>query len=203
MVIDKTTYVLSVDNYIPIISNKTQIIIGHTSNNNMKHFIGWKHRYNGLYKKTAPYTITKSGIIYQHFDPKYSSKYFIDKKMNDRSVIILLENDGWLSKDIEKNVFITWVGDIYNTSSEVVEKKWRGHTYWSKYTTEQIQSTQELVKMIANEFSIPLTSISHNTKIDKLVEHEGVIYNSNLDKNKTDLNPSWDFESFKNKIELT
>lgn len=202
MIIDETTYALLSNNYIPKETDKKQIIIGHTGNNNMKHVIGWKHRNNGSYKKTAAFTIDVAGSIYRHFDPKFTSMYFNDKKLCNKSIVILLENDGWLVKDVQNNQFLTWIGDIYKEPNGIVEKKWRGYNYWCPYTEEQTQSTQDLVRMLCNEFSIPLTSISHNTKIDNLLEYEGVIYKSNLSKDNTDLSPAWDCESFKNKIEL-
>jgi hypothetical protein len=38
---------------------KKKIIIGDTFNHDMQHVISWTHRYNGEYKKTAPFTIGK------------------------------------------------------------------------------------------------------------------------------------------------
>jgi hypothetical protein len=34
----------------------------------MQHVISWTYRYNGEYKKTAPFTIGKDGVIYKHFN---------------------------------------------------------------------------------------------------------------------------------------
>ena len=202
MIIDEISYKLTEDNYIPLICKKSKIIIGHTFNHNMNHFIGWKHRYNGKYKKTAAFTIDAAGSIYKHYEPYYTSHYFNNSELDIKSIVILIENDGWLKKDVENNKLITWVGHIYNESFEVVEKKWRGHSLWSKYSKEQFESSQYLVNMLCNEFQIPLTSFSHNTKIENVKDYEGIMYNSNLNKNNTDLSPAWDFEEFKNKIEL-
>ena len=202
MLIDDKTYQLSINNYTRIESIKKMIVLGHTFNNEMKHVKGWMHRYNGTYKKTAAYTISSSGAIYQHFDPKFQSTYFNDKELDKKSIIILLENDGWLQKDLEKNVFITWIGDIYKQSSEVVEKKWRGHKYWSPYTTEQIESTLKLVNLLCDEFNIPIITTGHNTKIEDSYDYRGVIFKSNLERYYTDLSPSFDCEDFKNKLEI-
>ncbi len=200
--IDSTTYKLLVENYIPIETSKKQIVIGHTFNHGMKHVIGWKHRFNGKYKKTASFTISQEGIIYKHFEPKFYSELLGNKEMDKKSIVILIENDGWLLKDIEKNSFISWVGDIYNKPEEVVEKRWREYSYWAPYTEKQIESALKLIKELCSEFSIPMTSISHNTKVDNLEKYEGILYRSNLDKHYTDLSPAWNFEEFKNKIEI-
>lgn len=201
MIIDEVTYALPIDNYIQNESIKTLIVIGHTSNHDMRHVTGWLHRYNGKYKKTASFTIDINGIVYKHFEPKYQARYFNNLELDNKTIVILLENDGWLYKDIVKNEFITWIGDIYKQSGEIVEKKWRNHAYWSPYSDKQIDSANELVKMLCKEFFIPMTAISHNTKIDNLLENNGIIYKSNLNKHYTDLSPAWNFLEFKEKIE--
>ena len=112
MIIDDTTYSLPIDNYVSEETVKKQIIIGHTFNHDMRHFSGWLHRYHGKFKRTAPFTINQSGTIYQHFDPKFYSRFFNKPDLDNKTIVILLENDGWLIKDTQKNEFITWNGDI-------------------------------------------------------------------------------------------
>jgi len=201
MVLNEIKYVLSENNYIKEQTKKTQIIIGHTLNDQMRHFFGWQHRYNGNYKKTAAFTIDAAGFIYKHFDPKFKSEFFDSEELNDKSIVILLENYGWLSKDEEKKQYITWLGDIYNKQIEVTDKRWRNNRYWDTYTVEQTDSCMWLISKLCEEFEIPKKIISHNTKIDNLFEYSGVLYRSNLDKNYTDLNPSWVFDIFKEKLE--
>jgi N-acetyl-anhydromuramyl-L-alanine amidase AmpD len=200
MVIDDKTYKLSHNNYIPIETEKTQIIIGNTFNHDMRHVIGWLNRYNGKYKKTAPYSISYDGTIYKHFEPKYFSKYFNDSDLNNKSIVILLENDGFLLKD-KKNEFITWTGDIYKQQNDVFERKWRGYEYWAPYTEEQISSLVELVCMLCDRFKIPLVALGHNTKISQLLDFKGLLYKGNLEKYYTDPNPNLNYELIKNKIE--
>ena len=202
MIIDDITYKLDINNYVPLKTNKKRIIFGNTFNHDMKHVIGWKHRYSGKYKKTAAFTIDVAGSVYQHYDPMYTSVFFNDINLDTESIVILIENDGWLSKDAENGEFITWVGHIYKEPKGIVEKKWKEHTMWCSYSKEQFQSAQDLVRLLCDKFSIPLTAISHNTKVVDIEEYEGVIYNSNLSKKNNDLSPAWDFKEFKDKIEL-
>ena len=201
MIIDDKRYALPLDNYVQNESIKKIIVIGHTGNRDMRHVTGWLHRYNKKYKKTAAFTIDAAGFVYQHFDPKLQSRYFNNQELDNKSIVILLENEGWLLKDVVKNEFITWIGDIYKQPSEIIEKKWRGYEHWSPYTKEQIDSTQELVKVLCEEFFIPVNAIGHNTKIDNLLDENCIIYRSNLDKNYTDLSPAWNCLEFKNKLE--
>ena len=200
MIIDDQTYRLDEKNYTPIECIKKQIVIGHTLNKDMKHVIGWKKRNNGEYKKTAAFTIDAAGVVYQHFDPRYQSKYFGKLELDTKSIIILLENEGWLNRNLPDETFYNWKGDIYN--GRVVGKLWRGYNKWAHYSDKQFETCVELVKMLCDEFFIPNIAMSHNTKIDDLSDFNGVIYKSNIEKYYTDLSPAWDCEEFKNKLEL-
>ena len=181
MIIDGEKYKLPNTNFLQIENVKKQIVIGHTFNRDMRHFHGWLHRHHNKYLKTAAFTIDAAGVIYKHFEPKYQSKYLNDLNLDSKSIVILLENDGWLVKDISKNRYINWVGDIYKKPNEIIEKKWRGYSYWAPYSNEQIESSEFLVKVLCEEFNITMTSVMHNTKIDSFNGYEGVIYKSNLE----------------------
>lgn len=196
-------YLLPTQNYVNTNNIKTQIIFGNTFNHDMRHIIGWLNRYNGKYKKTAAFTIGFDGTIYKHFDPSYQSEYFKLTELNKKSIVILLENEGWLVKNEEENKFISWIGDIYKQSDEVYEKKWRGRLYWSPYSDKQLESALELVNMLCEEFSIPKVAIGHNTWVDGLEDFSGVLFKSNISKYETDLTPAFDFNYFKEKLENT
>lgn len=201
MTIDEIKYSLPDDNYVVNESIKKLIVIGHTGNRDMRHVKGWLHRYNNKYKRTAAFTIDTGGTIYRHFDPKYHARYFGDAELDSKSIVILLENEGWLLKDIVKNEFITWVGDIYNQPMDIVIKSWRGQSFWVPYTEEQLKSTKQLIKSLCDEFFISINPIGHNTFIDDLLSENTIIYKSNISKNYTDLSPAWDFNRFKVEIE--
>jgi hypothetical protein len=201
MEIDFETYKLDSKKYIEVESIKKNIVIGSTNNNNMRHVIGWNNRHNGSYNKTAHFTIDIYGKIYQHFNPQYQSNYFNDLELNCKTIIILLDNDGYLIKNDEKNCYNTWVGDIYSDEDNIIEKKWREYKYWVKYTDEQFNSAVDLVKYLCKDFFIPNKIFEHNIKIDNLSDYEGVLYKSNIEKYYHELTPAWDFKKFKLKIE--
>jgi hypothetical protein len=200
MIIDET-YLLTTKNYHEIESIKKQIVFGNTLNHDMRHVSGWLHRLNGHYKKTAAFTIDAAGVVYKHFDPKYQSDYFKDLEQNSKTIVILLENDGWLVKDKEINEFISCLGHIYKEQENIVKKKWRGYDFWAPYSDKQLESAFELVDQLCEEFFIPKTALNNNVKNDDLNEYMGVLYKSNLNKIYTDLSPAFDFETFKTKIE--
>ncbi len=74
------------------------------------------------------------------------------------------------------------------------------HARESKFTQEQFDSAINLINLLCEEYYIPKTVMSHNTKTD-LVGYNGVVYKSNIQKHYTDLNPTWKFGEFKNKLE--
>lgn len=202
MIIDSTTYKLSENNFIVEGTSKNRIIIGSTYCIGMKHYNGWVHRYNGKYKKTAMFTVALNGKIYEHFSPNYYSEYMMDKKLNEDSITILLENEGWLIKDLlTENQYINYIGNIYNREDSVVEKSWRNQKFWAPFTSKQIKSTIELTKKLCENFQIPIEAISHNTNFDEAYDFNGILYKSNFKKYYTDISPAWDCELFKNKLE--
>lgn len=195
-------HLLTEKNYIKNEGIKKQIIIGSTFNHDMKHVIGWKYKNNGKYKKTAAFSIDAAGVVYKHFEPKYQSEYFKELELNNKSIVILLDNDGWLIKDDKKNRFISWKGDIYKQPEIVFEKKWRGYSYWAPYSKKQFESLIELVSYLCDEFYIPKIAMPYNIWVEDLSDVNGVIYKSNIEKHYMDLNPSFNFQDFKDKLEL-
>lgn len=201
--IDTKTYILPDKNFYKLETKKKRVIIGNSFSTNMVHHIGWLNRHNGKYKKTASYTISLDGTIHQHFDPKYYSEIIGDIDFDESTISILLENEGWLIKDLnEENKYITYIGNIYNRVDEVFVKKWRCNKYWAPYTQEQMKSTVYLINKLCDEFEINKDVIAHNTKIYNGYLHEGILYKGNLNTYFTDVNPSWDFLGFKEQIEI-
>jgi len=201
MEIDKKTYKLSENNFYKKEFQKKQIVIGNSFSEDFNHVNGWKYRLGGEYTQTSTFTIDRKGNIHQHFDPKYYSD-FLNKKGIDKKIIsILIENQGWLIKDLLKDKYIDWVGNIYKRRAKVIEKRWRGFSYWDPYTTQQIKSTIELVNYLSEKYQIPKYCVGHNTYIEEIGIFEGITYRSNYYKENTDLSPAWDFKKFKIKVE--
>ena len=200
--INNKSYKLDTNNYLKRYHSKQQIVIGNSFSEHMNHFHGWKTRKGGKFRRTSAYTIDIYGNIYQHYEPQYYSEFFGIKGIDEHIISVLMENEGWLRKDIETNEYINYVGNIYNRKDAVLEKRWRDQKYWAPYTKEQVESAINLSKYLCNTFGIPLQAIHHNTKFDGIYEFNGVVYKSNFDKHYSDLSPAWDCGDFKNKLEL-
>lgn len=196
--IDDITYKLTEENYYKEVYHKTQIVIGHSYQKDMLHYTGWKYRLNGKNKKTATFTVTKNGEVYQHYDPKYYSS-FINNEQDKTSISILLENMGWFRKDNMVNQYIDWLGNSYKKNdSEVFNKRWRNYNYWDKYPVEQTNALKELVIKICDKYKIPKNFIGHNVFDDNVDLFNGITFRSNYYQESTDVSPAFDIEILKN-----
>ena len=173
---------------------KRQIILCHTSREVEEYLTSLKVRYNSKYDKIPNYVITKNGKILQLLPDEGHTNFFTENSINRNSVIVCLENLGWLEKKPLTNYHINWKGSIYN--QEVYEKKWRDFFFWEPYTEEQVQSTAELCLHLTEILNIKKRCIGHNTRFEGVEHYEGIVSKSNFDGRYTDLNPSFNFDNF-------
>jgi N-acetyl-anhydromuramyl-L-alanine amidase AmpD len=179
---------------------KSQIILTHTTRDVENYLASLRYRYNGKFERIPNYVIAKDGRILQLLENIEHTNFFNEKNINRNAVIISLENLGWLEKQPLENYYINWIGDIY--TGNPFERKWRDYFFWDKYTNEQIESLGFLCQEIIKELKINNEIIGHNTKVNGVQKFEGIVSKSNFDSNSTDVNPSFDFEMFKNTIQL-
>jgi N-acetyl-anhydromuramyl-L-alanine amidase AmpD len=173
---------------------KTQIILCHTSREVEEYLASLNFRYNSKYDKIPNYVITREGKVLQLLSDQGYGNFFDDHITNKLSIFVMLENLGWLEKKPLTNHYINWKGSIYN--EQVYEKKWRDFYFWQPYTPQQIKMSAELCKHLTETLQIEKTCIGHNTKVDGIENFEGICSRSNYDSNYTDLNPSFNFETF-------
>ena len=172
--------------------NKKQILLSHTSREGGEYVTSLKTRHNGEYKKVPHYLIRKDGRVFQLLDPETYSDYLKDYNNQKQTIVITLENLGWLKKNPLNASYINWIGNIY--SEGVYERKWRSHFFWDPYTDSQMESLQKLVVDLCERFEIPKTCIGHNVKVDNVEFYEGIVTRSNYSQNVTDLSPAFDYE---------
>lgn len=179
--------------------NKKQIILCDSQRSGEEYLNGLKHRNNGNYNKIPNYFVSRDGKIISLLSDDSYSNFFYDNEVNKNSIIICVENLGWLQKTPLDLGYHNWIGE--KTAEEVFERKWRDKTFWHRYTKEQINSLSELCQKLTKKFSIHKTFIGHNTKVDGIKIFNGIVCRSNYNNKFTDPNPSFSFEEFKNMIE--
>jgi len=179
--------------------NKIQIILCHTSRPLMYFNNSLKYRLDGEYNKIPTYTISKDGKIIENFNSNYHSDFFGIKEIDRNSIIICLENLGWLKYNTLNNKYVNWIGDIYK--GEVYQKRWRDKSFWSIYPDKQLRTCAKLIVELCSKHNIPLKMVGHNVKIDGVVSFSGITARSNYSEYWTDISPSFDFEKLKTYID--
>jgi hypothetical protein len=178
---------------------KKQIILSHSSRKMENYLQSLKYRFNGKFDRIPNYIISKEGKILQLLNNCEHTNYFSEPNINRNSIIIVLENLGWLQKEPLKDYYINWIGDIYKGMP--FERKWRDYFFWDPYTKEQISSLTELTKILFKEMKIESNIVGHNTKINGIERYEGLVTRSNFDVDFTDLSPAFDFEMLTNSLQ--
>ena len=165
-------------------NKKTQIILAESKRSAKNYINSLKYRYNGKNPYIPNYIVDKEGEIYKILDDNQHTKFMGNDKVDKKSIVIVLENYGWLQKNALENKFLNYVGDIYK--KEVFEKKWRDYLYWDKYEEKQIVSLSKLLIEICDKmFSYVITG---KINIIKLTNMERELINnipSNLIPNLT------------------
>jgi hypothetical protein len=178
---------------------KNQILLTHTSRSIIDYMVSLKHRFGGNPHKLPHYLISREGKVIQLLNNESNSNFSNNDRINAKSIVISLENLGWLEKVPLKKEYNNWIGNIYN--GEIVDRKWRDYFYWQPYTEIQIEKTAELCKDLSKELSIKLNCVGHNTKVKGCETFLGILSRSNFDEFATDLSPAFDFELFKKLLE--
>jgi len=192
-------YELTGFNHIGKNKNKTLIILSDTRRECKNYINSLKYRYNNKNPYLPNYVISKKGETYKITNPDCYSNFMENINVDKKSIIISLENLGWLKKIPLNNTYTNWVGDIYN--KEVFEKRWRDHVFWDIYTEEQIKTLSTLILKLCDEFNIPLNFVDTNVKFEGIENFKGIASRSNFDFIYKDVNPSFDFKLLKQKIE--
>lgn len=180
-------------------NNKKQIILTHTSRNIENYLMSLKYRFNGKFKRIPHYIVSRNGKVLNLLSNESVSEYIPNSSTNKNSIIICLENLGWIHKEPLKETYINWIGDIYK--GEVFERKWRDYFFWQPYTEIQIEKVAKLCRKLLDDMLIQDEIIGHNTRINGIEKFEGILTRSNFDSESTDVSPAFDFELFKKKFE--
>jgi hypothetical protein len=171
---------------------KKQIILLNTGCSLDEHLTKLTNRYNKKYTKIPAFSVGKSGQIYQHIDPANYTQIIDNQELNKQSIVITIENIGWLTHNENTDRYFDWRGFAY--SENIIEKQWRLKKYWADYTNEQYLALIELIDYLCIEYSIDKKFVGSNIVINKPNNFNGVLTRSNFSKNHYDLTPAFDFE---------
>ena len=173
---------------------KTQIILATSLRKDSNHIIRLLHKDYGKTKKWNTFTIARTGIIYEHFDPKFHSDFIGIKEVDKKSISIVIENMGCLFKT-PSNKYINWLNEVC-PDENVLERDFLGYHHWEKFTDEQLQSIIELCSYLCEEHGIPKQIIDFHHYHKDTIRFRGIVFRSNYIEDSSDKNPSFDIEKF-------
>jgi len=173
---------------------KNQIVLCHTSRTLFDYMVSIKFRFGGKPIRLPHYIVSRDGRILQLLDEDLNGYFTNNDRINSKSIVVCLENLGWLEKEPLKHHHINWIGNIYK--EKVFDRKWRDYFFWHPYTDIQVEKTAELCLELTKKHKIEKNFIGHNTKVKGVESYIGIITRSNFDEFATDLSPAFDFEKF-------
>lgn len=199
MHIDKETYKIDNKNFYKTVTTKTQIVLCGSLRKKNFAITRLQHKDFGKSKKWNTFTISREGVVYQHYDPKYYTDFMGIKEIDKQSISIVFENLGGLIKLSEKE-YVNWIYEMCSVDN-IFKKAWSNYMFWEKYTEAQINNCVELCKELCEEFSIRTKVIGFNSFHKDTIKFNGIVTRSNYFEAATDLNPSFDFVEFQKNFE--
>ena len=197
--IDKKTRKIKTKNHYKSKPNKKQIVIAFSLRKNDYFYKRLTHKEYGESKKWNTYTISREGVIYEHYNPIYYTDFLNKKDWDKQSISIILENMGALLK--KNNKHINWVNEVCDDEN-VVDYKWMGDRYWENIYSKQFYSTIELVNFLCDKFNIPKNIIEFHSYHDDSAKFKGVLFRSNYIEDSTDINPNFNIDKFNNWMKI-
>jgi N-acetyl-anhydromuramyl-L-alanine amidase AmpD len=168
-------YPATCKNYISTETKKTQIIVNISNRKDHNHLIRLANKDNGVCKEWNTYTIARNGEIFEHYDPKYYSKYLGIDAYNKNNISIVLENMGALMKG--DHIFNNQLNEV--CEGEITEMKYYGYYYWETITDQQMDSLAELSKHLCEKYGINLKCVEFDFYHKDINKSGGIVFMSN------------------------
>jgi N-acetyl-anhydromuramyl-L-alanine amidase AmpD len=194
MQIDSTTYGIKEVNRYKTQTVKTQIVLATSLRKDNYHITRLLHKDFGKSKKWNTYTISRDGLVFQHYDNKFHSDFLGIKEADKQSISIVLENMGCLFQT-PNGQHINWINEICDEDN-VVEKEWLGYNFWENFSDVQLESLIVLCKELCEQYTIPKVCIDFHHYHKDTVRFKGIVFRSNYIEDSSDINPLFDIEKF-------
>lgn len=188
--IDKKTYWTKPDNHYKTRLSKTQIVLGVSLRKDHNHIIRLQNKDYKKSKKWNTFTVSREGVIYQHFSDNNHSDFLGIKDIDRKSISVVLENMGCLYK-LPNNKYVNWLNEECPKDS-IFKKNWLGYSHWEKFTDIQIEKTVELLLYLNEKHNIPATIIDFHHYHKDMGKFRGIVFRSNHIENSSDITPAFD-----------
>lgn len=192
---------LSDDQYFQDIHKKTQIYLHHTAGGGNAVSVA-KYFQQKEGRVATAFVIGDKGTIVQLFSSKHwayhlglKPEVFAEMGVTYRgldriSIGIEICNYGPLTK--RNGYYYNYVGGkVDYTQVTILDKKYKGHIYWQRYTDEQIESTRQLLVYLCDTYGISKEYNESIFDIDKraLKSENGIFTHNSVRHDKSDIYP--------------
>ena len=192
---------LSDDQYFQDIHKKTQIYLHHTAGGGNAVLVA-KYFQQKEGRVATAFVIGDKGTIVQLFSSKHwayhlglKPEVFAEmgvtyRSLDKISIGIEICNYGPLTK--RNGYYYNYVGGkVDYTQVTILDKKYKGHIYWQRYTDEQIESTRQLLVYLCDTYGISKEYNESIFDIDKraLKSENGIFTHNSVRHDKSDIYP--------------
>jgi N-acetyl-anhydromuramyl-L-alanine amidase AmpD len=192
---------LSDDQYFQEINEKKQIYLHHTAGGGNAVSVA-KYFQQKEGRVATAFVIGDKGTIVQLFSSKHwayhlglKPEVFAEmgvtyRSLDKISIGIEICNYGPLTK--RNGYYYNYVGGkVDYTQVTILDKKYKGHIYWQKYTDEQIESTRQLLVYLCDTYGISKEYNESIFDIDKraLKSENGIFTHNSVRHDKSDIYP--------------
>tara|TARA_R110000822_G_scaffold4637_3_gene20037 strand:- start:8851 stop:9498 length:648 start_codon:yes stop_codon:yes gene_type:complete len=192
---------LSDDQYFQDIHKKTQIYLHHTAGGGNAVSVA-KYFQQKEGRVATAFVIGDKGTIVQLFSSKHwayhlglKPEVFAEmgvayRSLDKISIGIEICNYGPLTK--RNGYYYNYVGGkVDYTQVTILDKKYKGHIYWQRYTDEQIESTRQLLVYLCDTYGISKEYNESIFDIDKraLKSENGIFTHNSVRHDKSDIYP--------------
>jgi hypothetical protein len=171
-------------------SKKTQILLVDTLRPYNHYINSIRYRYDGSNSRVPHYVVTKKAEIISLFPSEFYSDFLKTKN----TIVIALENLGWLQKSSLAPMYVNWIGDVYRGEPHVA--RWKDRFFWDVYTADQTIALSNLIDILSEKHGIEKTMIEHTAAISQPQKFKGILSRCNLSNIYTDLSPSFNQKLF-------
>jgi N-acetyl-anhydromuramyl-L-alanine amidase AmpD len=191
---------LPIEQFYADATPKRQIYIHHTVGGSAES--SFRHWLRDADRVGTAYLIDRDGTIFEVFDPRYWAyhlglKHRRNTELNRASIGIEIASEGALQKD-KDGILRAFDGRaIFKDKAVILEKPWRGYSYFDLYEDAQERSLYNLIKYLCEQHSVPKRCIEQKestTFDEKFFDFNGILGHCNVRQDKTDPHPFFRYD---------
>ena len=220
--IDRKTYRLTLEQYMPEPQKKDLIVLHFTAGTSASGaFASWTTPIKGKQQRVATaYVVDLDGTVYEMFPPEAwayhlgltaaENPYWVNDR---RSIGIEIVNPGPLRFDTADakrlnwyplNFGVRWCG--VDQKDKYVKAAFRGYDYYASFPDVQAAAVRDLVADLTGRFGIapvlPPAARLNQFDVPYFGKFQGIASHQNFRADKADIGPAWDWKALEGRLAL-